>query len=71
MAEGDRFAFLLRLVFILFILSKCICMMARDKRGKTPPELRSIVRNLHLETERWFTGVRAGREVFRSEQAVA
>lgn len=76
--------------------------LAKGKRGKMPPELRPLVENLHLETDRWvetmsrygrlfhrvagsaaslgrravamgqqwLTGVRAGREVFRSEQAV-
>ena len=77
--------------------------LAKGKRGKIPPELRPLIENLHLETERWvetvarygglfhrvagraeslgrravamgqqwLAGVRASREVFRSEQAVA
>ena len=54
-AEGDRFGLLLRLAFILsilFILSKCICIMTMGKRGKLPPEWPPIPDSLDLETER-------------------
>ena len=60
MAEGDRFALLLRpalILSILFILSKCIRIMARGRRGKIPPEVCRPVENLHLESERWVETV--------------
>ena len=55
MAEGDRFALLLRpalILSILFILSECICIMTMGKPGKLPPELPPILEDLDLATKR-------------------